>query len=41
MSWSALKENANQRKVALDSATTDSAIDTLASQINRSINNYY
>ena len=40
MSWSALKENANQRKVALDSATTDSAIDTLASQINRSINNY-
>jgi hypothetical protein len=40
MSWPDLKENANQRKTALDSATTDSAIDSLANQINRSINQY-
>ena len=40
MSWSEQKTRFNERKSALDTITSDSAVDTLATQINRSINQY-
>jgi len=40
MSWSALKGNADERKAELDKATSDTVVDTLATQLNRSIKQY-